>query len=255
MISPNFPAKKSLVALIAALGLTLSMSGVVIADPTPAARSAFEMGVQAYRKGDVAAAVLDWRKAAKGGHPMAAYLLGQLYEQGRGVAVSPATAFRYYKQAAAAGQAQAAVRVGLVYRDGNKALGVRSDYQKALKMFETGALASWPEAQFYLADMYRRGLGVPASQSESLRWLILAARKHHVPSLIELARVHYEGEGVPQDRVQGWSYIGLASRFADAEDRKLVSAAMNKYSQRMRSGEKERAKEVADEWLAKNGAS
>lgn len=247
--------RRSLVALVASLGLTLTLTGAVIAEPTPEANSAFESGIEAYRTGDVGAAVGDWEKAAEGGHPMAAYLLGQLYEQGRGVEQSPATAFRYYEMAAAAGQAQAGVKVGLIYRDGNKALGIKRNYEKALRNFEKGALQSWPESQYYLADMYRRGLGTPVDRTEGLRWLILASKKHHAPSLLELARIHFEGEGVNTDRVLAWSYIELASRFADQVEGQKVNAAMDKYGKRMKPGEKEEATKLADEWVARYGAS
>lgn len=247
--------RKSLAALVASLGMTLTMTGAVIASPTQAANSAFESGIEAYRTGDIAGAVGDWEKASDGGHPMAAYLLGQLYEQGRGVEQSAATSFHYYQVAAAAGQAQAGVKVGLIYRDGNKALGIKRNYEKALENFEKGAAESWPESQYYLADMYRRGLGTPANRSESMRWLILASKKHHVPSLLELARIHFEGEGVNPDRVLGWSYIELASRFADQAEGKRVNDAMDKYGKRMKAGEKDEAKSIADEWMTKYGAS
>ncbi|MGB3810426.1 MAG: tetratricopeptide repeat protein [Parvibaculum sp.] len=247
--------RKSLAALVASLGMTLTMTGAVIASPTQAANSAFESGIEAYRTGDIAGAVGDWEKASDGGHPMAAYLLGQLYEQGRGVEQSAATSFHYYQVAAAAGQAQAGVKVGLIYRDGNKALGIKRNYEKALENFEKGAAESWPESQYYLADMYRRGLGTPANRSESMRWLILASKKHHAPSLLELARIHFEGEGVNPDRVLGWSYIELASRFADQAEGKRVNDAMDKYGKRMKAGEKDEAKSIADEWMTKYGAS
>ncbi len=241
--------------LVASLGLTLSLTGAVFADPTPAANSMFNAGVEAYRAGNVNAAVDAWSQAAKGGHAIAAYLLGQLYEQGHGVERSEGTAFHYYLMAAKGGNAPASVKVGLIYRDGNKALGVKRNNEKAFEMFEQGALAAWPDAQYYLADMYRRGLGVPIQRSESLRWLLLAAEKHHVPSFLELARIHFDGEGVNQDRVQGWSYLDLASRFVDPADATPVKAAMTKYGGWMREGEKEEAKKVADEWLVKHEAS
>jgi TPR repeat protein len=247
--------RRSFAALVASLGLTLTLTGAVLAEPTPEANTAFESGIEAYRTGDVGSAVGDWEKAAEGGHPMAAYLLGQLYEQGRGVEQSEWKAFEYYKMAAASGQAQAAVKVGLLYRDGNKRLGIKKNYEKALQSFEKGALQSWPESQFYLADMYRRGLGTPVDRTEGLRWLILASKKHHAPSLLELARIHFDGEGVNVDRVLAWSYLELAGRFADMVEGGKVNAARDKYGIRMKPGEKEAALKLADEWVALNGAS
>lgn len=242
-------------ALVASLGLTLSLTGTVLAEPTPAANAMFNAGVAAFRAGDINSAVDAWAQAAKGGHAMAAYLVGQLYEQGRGVPQSAGTAFHYFQQAAQGGNAQAAVKVGLVYRDGDKALGVKKNNEKAFEMFEKGALEAWPEAQYYLADMYRRGLGVPMQRSESLRWLLLASEKRYVPACLELARIHFDGEGVNQDRIKGWSWLDLANRFVDPADAKTVNAAMDKYSGRMRAGEKDEAKKIADDWVAKHEGS
>lgn len=245
-------ARRRLAVLVASLGLTLTLSGEVIADPTPAANALFNNGIAAYKANDIMTALDDWSKAAEEGHPIAAYLAGQIYEQGRGVTRSPGSAFRFYKMAADMGHAEAAVKVGLVYRDGSKELGIKKNYQKAFEMFEKGALASVPDAQYYLADMYRRGLGVPIQRSESLRWLILAGAKHHVPSLLELARIHFDGEGVNQDKVVGWSFIDLASRFAEGDDAARVNKAIEKYSGRMDDAQKDEAKKVADDWLAKH---
>lgn len=244
--------RRRLAALVASLGLTLTLSGEVLAEPTAVANAMFNEGVTAYKAGDVKAAVDDWSKAADEGHPIAAYLVGQLYEQGRGVAQSDGLAFQYYKIAADAGHLEAMVKVGITYRDGNKAIGVKRDYQKALKLFENGALAAFPEAQYELAGMYRHGLGVPVERSESLRWLILAAKKHYVPSLLELARIHFDGEGVDRNRVMGWAFLDLATRYAQGEEQARVNAAKDKYAVRLSDTEKDAARQAADDWLARH---
>jgi len=235
----------------AAIALLMGMSGPSSAEPTSKANTAFENGIEAYRTGDVETAVGEWTKASAGGHPLASYLLGELYDQGRGVKKSPSLAFQYYERAADEGQAVAGVKVGLVYRDGDKSLGIKKNYIKAIKYFEDGALQAWPPSQYYLADMYRRGLGVPMERSEGLRWLLLAAKKKYAPAMLEIAKVHFGGEGVLPDRVKGWSFIELASRYADPDQRGQVDAAMDKYSKRMKSGEKEAGKTEADAWAAK----
>jgi TPR repeat protein len=248
-------AFRRLAALAAALGLTLTMSGEVFAAPTAEANAAFEAGVAAYKAGDATTAVADWDKAAEGGHAIAAYLLGQLYEQGKGVTKSESEAFRYYKKAAALGQMDAMVKAGLLYRDGNKEIGLKRDYEKAIELLEKAAIAGSPEGQYRLADMYRRGLGVPVGRSEGLRWLILSGEKHYVPALLELARIHFEGDGVNKDRIVGWSFLDLANRYADPMyEGPLVNKAMDKYSGWMKPGETDEARKAADAWIAAHGA-
>lgn len=239
----------------AVITLALFAGATAQAAPSAAANSAFETGIEAYRTGDLSAAIEAWTKSADGGHPMSAFLLGRLYEQGRGVEQSDAQSFKYYLMAADEGQAQAGVKVGKIYLTGNKNLSIDRDYSMALKYFEIGGLSSWPESQVLLADMYRRGLGVTADRTEGLRWLILAAKKKYAPSHVALARIYFEGEGVLVDRVKGWSYIELASRFAEGDEGKEVNALMDKYSKRMKPGEKEAAKAEADSWVAEFAAN
>lgn len=235
---------------VAAVTFLVGMNGPSSAAPTSKANVAFENGIEAYRTGDIATAVTNWTTASAGGHPLASYLLGELYDQGRGVERSPSLAFHYYERAADEGQAVAGVKVGLIYRDGDKSLGIKKSYAKALKYFEKGALQAWPPSQYYLADMYRRGLGVPIERSEGLRWLLLAAKKKYSPAMVEIAKTHFEGEGVLVDRVKGWSFLDLALRYGDREQRDSANAAMEKFGKRMKSGEKEAAKTEADEWAA-----
>jgi TPR repeat protein len=238
-------------AAFACLSSTV-LAAPVKAEPSLAAKTAFDNGIKAYGRGDTESAVMDWRAAADAGHPEAAFLMGRLYEEGMGTIKSPSQSFHYYKMAANEGNVQAAAKVGIIYRDGNKDLEIDRDYELARKNFEKGALAFWPESQFYLADMYRRGLGVPPDRTESLRWLILAAKKKYAPSHLELARIYFAGEGVLPDRVVGWSHIELASRFADKTEGPQVNAAMDKYRKRMKAGEIEAARIEADTWVAKN---
>ena len=235
----------SLALLLGGLGFP----GLANAEPTAAANAAFDKGITAFGAGNVTDAVDAWTSAAAGGHPMASYLLGQLYEQGRGVEKSPTLAFQYYERAAEEGQALAAVKVGRIYREGSEDLDIGKDYEKALASFEIAALQSWPEAQYYLADMYRHGQGVAVDRTESLRWLILASKKKYAPAMLELSRVYFEGEGVLEDRLKGWTYIELASRYATPEQGKDVNNARDKYSKRVKNSQKEEAKTLADKWI------
>ncbi len=64
-----------------------------------------------------------------------------------------------------------------------------------------------------------------------------------------------EGEGVEQDRVEGWSYLQLANRFGTEEDRAVADEYMEKYDGWMKRGEKESARDKADTWIASHGGT
>ena len=220
--------------------------------PPTTADIAFNRGVTAYSAGDVKNAVSDWKVASNAGHVGAAWLLGNLHEQGKGVAKDEGAAFDFFLRAAEGGHPDAAIKVAKMYREGDLGLGIKRDYKKALPMYERAALAARPEAQYQLGRMYSYGEGVSASPSESLRWQLLAARKRYVPSLLEMARLYFNGEGVTTDRVEGWMYLSLADSFATPKDRPLVGTAMKKYSGRMQASDRDEARERADEWIEAN---
>ncbi|ABS64618.1 Sel1 domain protein repeat-containing protein [Parvibaculum lavamentivorans DS-1] len=249
-------ARKSLAALAAALGLSFTLAGGVFADPLPETQAAFDRGVAAYRSGNAEGAVDEWKEAAEGGHTGAAWLLANLYDKGAGgVAQSDAKAYEYYLLAVRGGQPEAAVRLGVIYLSGNEAIGLKRNYEQALRSFEAASLAPRADAQYYLGIMHRRGWGTPVDRTESLRWLLLSAKKRYGPALTELGRVYMEGEGVERDRVEGWSYLLLGKRFGTPEQGAEADALMEKYDGWMKRGEKDSARDMADTWVSAHGGA
>ena len=230
--------RKSLAVLAAAFGLNLAVTGAVFADPVPETQAAFDRGMSAYQAGDTQGAVTEWTEAVDGGHVGAAWLLGNLYDKGiGGVAQSDAKAYEYYLRASRGGQPEAAMRLGLIYLEGNEKIGLKRNYDEALRSFEMAALAPRADAQYYL------------------RWLFLAAKKRYGPAFAELGRIHMEGEGVQANRVEGWSYLLLANRFGDKAQRADADLLMEKYSGWMKGSETGEAREMADAWIASHGGA
>ncbi|MEX0839363.1 MAG: tetratricopeptide repeat protein [Parvibaculum sp.] len=249
-------ARKSLASLAAMLGLSVTLAGGVLAEPLPGTQAAFDRGVAAYNAGDREGALGEWEEAAEGGHTGAAWLLANLYDTGTGgVTQSDAKAYEYYLQAARGGQPEAALRLGLIYLEGNEEIGLKRNYVEALKSFEVAALARRADAQYHVGMMHRNGLGVPVDRTEGLRWIIMSSKKRYAPALAELGRIYFEGEGVTADRVEGWSYLALANRFGTPEERAAVDELFEKYKNRMKTGEREKALEMADAWAAANSGS
>ena len=214
-----------------------------------AARADFDAGVAAYTRGDVAAAVAEWTADAAAGHVGAAWLLGNLYAQGKGVARSDRLAFTYFLQAAEAGHPGARVAVGRYYREGNKDAEVERDYAAALDWFDKAALQADGEAQYYLGLMHRNGEGVRRDRAESLRWYLLSVKKHYVPAFLALATIYMKGEGVPENQPDGAMYLALARAKATPEQLPEVEATENRLLANMALGERAKAAERAQSWL------
>lgn len=248
--------RKSLAVLAAAFGLNLAVTGAVFAEPSYEARAAYDRGVAAQQAGDMESAVTEWKEAAKGGHTGAAWILANLYDKGvGGVSKSEAQAYEYLLIAARGGQPAAAVRLGEIYLEGNERIGLKRNYAQALKSFEAASLAQRADAQYYISLMHRNGWGTPVDRTESLRWLLLSAKKRYAPAFAELGRIHMEGEGVAKDRIDGWGYLMLANRFGDQAQRAAADELMEKYEGWMKPGEKEKAQEMADTWVASHGGA
>lgn len=248
--------RKSLAVLAAAFGLNLAVTGAVFAEPSHEAQAAYDRGVAAQQAGDMESAVTEWQKAAEEGHTGAAWILANLYDRGvGGVSQSAAKAYEYLLIAARGGQPAAAVRLGEIYLEGNPEIGLKRNYEQALKSFETASLAQRADAQYYISLMHRNGWGTPVDRTESLRWLLLAAKKRYAPAFSELGRVHMEGDGVAKNRIDGWGYLMLADRFGNDAQKAAASELMEKYDGWMKPGEKDKAREMADTWVASHGGA
>lgn len=190
----------------------------------------FNAGAQAYADGDKEAAVAAWEEAAAEGNVGAAWVLGNIYEVGDGVAQSDGEAVHYYRLAAEAGHPGAQTRLGLYNKYGSDNADLERNDEKALEWFEAAALQRYAEAQYQLALMYREGRGVTASPSESRRWLLLAANKRHVPSLLTLSEIYFDGLGVEPDPAKGWMYLTLANNHVDPTYAVAVNEMTQKYA-------------------------
>ena len=123
-------AKLAGLALIATLctGFTLGL--------TAPAWAGFDEGLAAYRRGDYAAALREWRPLAERGNAGTQRVLGVMYGKGRGIPQDYAEALQWYRKAAEQGDAHAQYNLGSMYRDGQ---GVPQDYVQAYMWFRLAA--------------------------------------------------------------------------------------------------------------------
>lgn len=103
--------------------------------------------------------------------------LGDMYYEGRGVARNAREAYRWYEQALAQHEdAYALYCVGFCLLHGQ---GVRRDLRAALRHLRRAATLGDINAQFELGSAYYRGRGVARSPRLALKWLRQAAYHGH----------------------------------------------------------------------------
>lgn len=180
-------------ALAAAMLLAGLTAGPALAD--------VRAGVEAWSRGDYAAAVREWEGPAAAGDPDAMFNLGQAYRLGRGVPADLPRAEGLYARAAAAGHLQAADTYGLMlFQDGRREAALpyvedaarrgdaRSQYLLGIAHFN-GDLVEQDWIRAYALLMLASGTGLPQAApaiAEMDRHIPLAQRQQAAGLAIQL---------------------------------------------------------------------
>ena len=96
----------------------------------------FQKGLDAYKNGDYATALREWRPVAEQGIAEAQLNLGGMYDKGQGVVQDYTEAVKWYRKSAEQGLAQAQLNLGLVYSKGD---GVPFDDEIAVEWYRKAA--------------------------------------------------------------------------------------------------------------------
>lgn len=125
----------------------LVIAGLLYAAP---AYADVKQGVDAWERGDFAAAVAAWRPLAIAGDADAQFNMGQAYKLGRGVPADLRQAESWYRRAALQGHPQAEDNYGLVlFENGRR--------EAAIEWLERSARRGEPRAQYVLATALFNG--------------------------------------------------------------------------------------------------
>ncbi|MEE2933563.1 MAG: tetratricopeptide repeat protein [Pseudomonadota bacterium] len=155
--------------LTATLCLTLA---ILLGSVGMSASADFQKGAAAYKRGDYATAVREWKPLAKQGHAKSQYNLGVMYRDGQGVPKNYKTAAKWYTLAAKQGYANAQYSLGLRY---DKGQGVPQDDKTAVKWYKLAAEQGFANAQTNMGMMYGLGKGVIRDWVYAHMWGNIAA--------------------------------------------------------------------------------
>ena len=138
-----------------------------------AAQADVKTGVDAWSRGDYAAAVHEWQGPAAVGDADAMFNLGQAYRLGRGVPQDSARAEELYARAAAKGHLQAADTYGLMlFQEGRR--------EAALPYLEDAVHRGDPRAEYLLGIAAFNGDAVPKDWVRAYA-LVTLANQHSLP--------------------------------------------------------------------------
>ncbi len=88
---------------------------LVVAGASRSAEGGYQEGVDAYRRGDYAAAMKEWKPLAEQGNEMAQLVLADLYQRGKGVKKNYPLAAKWYRKSAEQGHPDAQLNLGFMY--------------------------------------------------------------------------------------------------------------------------------------------
>ncbi len=237
----------------------------------------FQAGLEAYRRGDYAAALEAWlpiaergdanaqynvgllyargeampqdfpqaagwyRKAAEQGVAAAQYNLAVIHANGQGVPQDMTEAIAWFRKAAEQGVPEAQDSLGYIYGSGQ---GVRKDFAEALKWYRLAAEKGVAGAQYNLGVMYDLGQGVERDFDEALSWYRKAADQGYAAALCNIGILYYNAQGVKRDLVESYAWV---SRCEDAGDPRAPQLRRILES-RLKKGDLERGRELAAAW-------
>ncbi len=145
------------------------LAAVMLAAP---ASAGVKEGIDAWQRGDYAAAAADWKKDALKGDADAQFNLGQAYRYGRGVPLDPKLALSWFNKAALQGHPGAGANLGLMmFQNGDRAgampwLRKAADRGEPRAQYIVGTAAfngdlspkDWPHAYAYMTRAAAAGL-------------------------------------------------------------------------------------------------
>ena len=160
---------------------------------TSSAFAGIEEGRKAYMAEDWFTAIKELRPLAEQGNGEALVMLGNMYNDGKGVSQNHEMAFSQYKQALASGNDNAMLAIATMYVQG---LGTEKDFPAGFEWFTKSAEAGNPAGQFMLASLYLDGHPeLPDLKPDPVKaygWYRIAARQDRLPDVAtagkELAR-------------------------------------------------------------------
>ncbi len=172
---------------------------LVAAVPIPAAPANDDQGIR----------LEDLQRLAESGDADSQYILGLLYEVGKGVEKDPKAAAEFYEKAAQQGHGKAMTNLGAMY---HKGLGVPQDPEKARYWYEKAAEAGLPKAQYNLALFYAGQEPGQRDLNKTRYWFTQAAQQGHPRAQVNLGVMYAEGLGVEPDLEKAVFWLSEAAR-------------------------------------------
>lgn len=162
-------------------------------------------------------AVKEYKAEADAGDADALYLLGFMYQMGKGVETNLTEAVRLYRMSAEQGNSRGQCALGLMYSFG---AGVKTNQAEAIKWILKAAKQNEVHAQVRLGYVYENGIGVETNLEESVKWYRKAAEQGDALAQHTMGEIYEWGRGVKMDVTEAvkWYRRAAAQGFGPSQD-------------------------------------
>jgi localization factor PodJL len=170
------------------------------------------------------------RSAALSGDPSAAYEVGVRLAEGRVVREDDEAAARWFERAAKKGLAPAQFRLASLYEKG---IGVKKNLATARDLYRAAADKGHGKAMHNLAVLYAEGIAGPSDYRTAAEWFRKAADRGVTDSQYNLAVLYARGVGVEQNLAESYKWFFLAAKEGDkdaAQKRDEMAARLDEQS-------------------------
>jgi TPR repeat protein len=153
---------------------------------------------------------------AQAGDAQAQVRLALVYLNGYRMPWDPPAALAWLKLAAAQGNHDAYFELGRLYARG---ISVPKNPSEAIRWYRLAAASPNPGMvlpQFYLGCMHANGEGVIKNPEEAARWYLIAAERGHPRAMVFLALAYLHGDGVPQNSAAAHRWMHLSAEKGDS---------------------------------------
>ncbi len=154
------------------------------------------------------------KKAADNGDAEAELRVGIMYDTGQGVPQNFTEALKWYKLSANQGNAIAQNNLGVMYLQGE---GVAQNYFEAAKWIQQSANQDYSKAEMNLGFMYADGSGVRQNSINALGWFRKAAEQGDPAAQRNLGNIYSKEKIVTWDYVEAYKWYTLAAAQGDNE--------------------------------------
>jgi TPR repeat protein len=148
-------------------------------------------------------------KAAEQGNAAAQYMLGNYYFSGKGVEENKRKAIDLYRKAAEQGFLEAEFMLGAYYAVG---VTIPQDYSKAAEWYLKAAKRGHPAAQHQLGIFYKAGHAAQQDDKEALKWFRKSAEQGFAAGQFAYGVSVFTGKGTPKNMIEGYKWIYLAAQ-------------------------------------------